>query len=297
LRLRNSIWIAVAFLSLTACVTRPPETGVFLDPSLAPLIPVDSTLIVGARVEKLSQTPLFAKLADLEMIGGFAREAGVDAASRLWQVLLVSNGRRSVLLGRGKFTNGIIAPELARKGGSRFAYRGMNMFGDEQKAVLFINASTAIWGETPVLREIADQKLGGSGPPPRLAAMMKDIPREAHMWGAYSGGAVNLPLTGNLRNLNKMLSMVDSGSFYFDATDGVTGTVTGVAANAQDAQQVHDALEGFIGLGHMLAPKNQPDLKRVFDGVRVLQEGQRIRVQIAEPEELAAKFIGLWLKP
>jgi hypothetical protein len=287
----------VASLGLASCSIRPPETGVFLDPSLAPLIPADTTLIVGVRVEILSQTPLFAKLAGLEMIGGFAREVGVDSASRLWQVMLVSNGRRSLLLGRGKFTNGIIAPELARKGGTRFAYRGMNMFGDEQKAVLFINASTAIWGATPLLREVADQKLGGSGPPPRLAAMMKEIPREAQMWGAYAGGAVDLPLTGNLQNLHKILSMVDSGSFFFDATNGINGTVTGVAANAQDAQQVHDALEGFIGLGRMLAPKNQPDLKRVFDGVRVLQEGQRIRVQIAEPEELAAKFIGLWLKP
>lgn len=288
---------SVAFMSLAGCAIRPPETGVFVDPSLAPLIPADTTLIVGARVEKLSQTPLFTKLAGLEMIGGFAREAGVDAASRLWQVLLVSNGRRSVLLGRGKFTNGIIAPELARKGGSRFAYRGMNMFGDEEKAVLFLNSSTAVWGETPVLRDIADQKLGGSGPPPRLAALMKEIPRDAQMWGAYAGGPVNLPLTGNLQNLNKVLSMVSTGSFYFDASHGITGNVTAVAASAQDAQQIHDAMEGFIGLGRMLAPKNQPDLNRVFDGVQVSQEGQRVRVQISESEELAEEFLGLWLKP
>lgn len=285
-----------AVMILTACVTRPPAAGVFVDPALAPLIPADTTLIVGIRVETLAKAPLFASLAGTEMIGGFAREAGVDAASRLWQVLLVSNGRRSILLGKGKFTNGIIAPELAREGASRFAYHGMNLFGDEQNAVLFVNSSTAVWGETPVLREIADQKLGGSGPPPRLAALMKEIPRESQIWGAYAGGAVTLPLTGNLQNLNKVLSMVGNGWFYFDAANSLTGSVTGVAANAQAAQQVHDAIEGFIGLGRMLAPKNQPDLQHVFDGIHVTQEGQQVRVQISEPEELAAKFIGLWLK-
>lgn len=282
---------------LAACSVRPPDTGVFLDPSLAPLIPSDTTLLVGVRVEKLAQTPLFAQAANLNMIGGFAREAGVDAASRLWQVLLVSNGRRSFMLGRGKFTNGIIAPELVRKGGTRFAYRGMNMFGDEQKAVLFVNSSTAIWGETPVLREVVDQKQGGSGPPPRLAALMKEIPRETQIWGVYAGGAVDLPLTGNLQNLNRVLAMLGGGSFYFDAGNGVNGTVIGVAAGTQDARQVHDALVGFIGLGRMLAPKNQPDLQRAFDGVHVTQDGPRIRVQIAEPEDLTEKAIGLWLKP
>jgi hypothetical protein len=282
---------------MAGCSVRPPDTGVFLDPALAPLIPSDTTLLVGVRVEKLAQTPLFAQAVNLNMIGGFAREAGVDAASRLWQVLLVSNGRRSFMLGRGKFTNGIIAPELVRKGGTRFAYRGMNMFGDEQKAVLFPNSSTAIWGETPVVREVVDQKQGGSGAPPRLAAMMKEIPRETQIWGVYAGGAVDLRLSGNLQNLSKVLSMLSSGSFYCDAGNGVNGMVTGVAASAQDAQQVHDALVGFIGLGRMLTPKNQPDLQRAFDGVHVTQEGSRVRVQIAEPEDLAAKYIGLWLKP
>jgi hypothetical protein len=294
LRPRNSLAVvAVALLSLSGCSLRPPDTGVFLDPSLAPLIPADTTLILGARVEKLSQTPLFSVVANLDMIGGFAREAGVDAASRLWQVLLVSNGRRSIVLGHGKFTNGIIAPELARKGGTRFAYRGMNLFGDEQNAVLFINSSTAIWGQTPVLRDIADQKGTGSGPPARLATLMKEIPRETQLWGAYAGGTVNFPLSGNAQNLTKVLGMLSAGMFYFDLTSGVNGLVTGVAANAQDAQQVHDALEGFIGLGRMMAPKNQPDLQRLFDGVHVTQEAQRVRVQIVEPEDLAAKLIGL----
>ena len=42
----------------------------------------------------------------------------------------------------------------------------------------------------------------------------------------------------------------------------------------------------------MMAPKNQPELARVFDGIQVSQEGQRVSVKIAEPEELAGTLVG-----
>jgi hypothetical protein len=294
LRLRNSLLTAVALLSLGGCSpVKPPDQGVFLDPSLAPLIPSDTNLMIGVRVEKLAMSPLFPQAARLEMIGGFAREAGVDAASRLWQVVLVSNGRRQVLLARGKFTNGIIAPELVRKGGSRFSYRSMNMFGDEQNAVIFVNSTTALWGETPVLREIADQKQAGSGPPAALLARMREIPRDTQLWGVYAGGPVNVPLTGNLQNLTKILGMVSGGLFYFDLSQGVQGTVTGLAASPADARQLHDALAGFVGLGRMLAPKNQPDLLRAFDGIRVEQQDTRVQLAITVPEEIARQAVAL----
>ena len=80
-------------------------------------------------------------------------------------------------------------------------------------------------------------------------------------------------------------------------TQGVTGTVRGDARSPQYAQEVHDALEGFLGLGRMMAPKNQPELLGVFDGIRVAQEGQRVIVNIQEPADLAGQFLDRWLKP
>ena len=82
----------------------------------------------------------------------------------------------------------------------------------------------------------------------------------------------------------------------FDLTDGVTARFTGVAANAQDAQQVHDGLQGFLGLGRMMTPKTRPELARVFDGIQVLQEGQRVSVKITEPQDLAGTLIDALLK-
>ena len=110
------------------------------------------------------------------------------------------------------------------------------------------------------------------------------------------GGAIDLPLTGNLQNANKILGLVGSGTFYFDFTNGLQGTLTGVAANPQDAQQVHDGLQGFLGLGRMMTPKTRPELARIFDGIQVVQEGQRVSVKITEPEDLAGTLIDMLLK-
>jgi hypothetical protein len=297
LRLRNSF--LVALLLLAGCSRKPAETSVFIDPQFASLVPPDATLLVGTRVEHLVKTPLYKYYlaGKIQSIDKFATGTGISVEKSLWNVMFVSNGRQSFLLGRGKFADELMAPDFSKRGVERFGYKGMTLFGDERQAMLMINSSTIAMGETETLRALVDQRPSFQGLPARLSALTKEIPRQTQFWGAYAGGPVDIPLTGNLENVNKVLGLVGNGTFYFDVSDGVTGTVTGVAASVQDAQQVHDALEGFIGLGRMMAPKNQPELTRVFDGLRVLQEGQRISVKIAETEELAEKFVGLWLKP
>jgi hypothetical protein len=34
----------------------------------------------------------------------------------------------------------------------------------------------------------------------------------------------------------------------------------------------------------------------VFDGINVVEEGQRVIVKIAEPEELAGTLVAIWMK-
>ena len=46
----------------------------------------------------------------------------------------------------------------------------------------------------------------------------------------------------------------------------------------------------------MMTPKSRPEMARVFDGISVTQEGQRVSVKIAEPEDLAGTLARLLLK-
>jgi len=301
LRLRNSARLATiaALAALASCSLKPSETGVFIDPQFASLVPPDTTLLVGLRVEHLVKTPIYQKYLSggkIPIIDRFARGTGINPERSLWNVLFVSSGQRSFVLGRGKFADELMAPDFSKKGVRRFGYQGMTMFGDEQQAMLMVNSSTIALGETAALRSLADQRASFGGLPARLSALAKEIPRQAQFWGVYAGGPLDLPLTGNLENVKKVLSLVGNGAFYFDFTGGVNGTLTGVAANAQDAQQAHDGLVGFLGLGRMMTPKSQPELARLFDGISVAQDGQRVSVKVAEPEDLAGALARLLLK-
>lgn len=289
----------IAALLLAGCAPKPAETGVFIDPQFASLVPADTTLLVGLRIENLVKTPIYQKYLSggkIPIVDRIARGTGINAEKSLWNLMFVSNGKQSFVLGRGKFADELMAPDFSKKGVRRFGYQGFTLFGDEQQAMLMVNSSTIAVADTPTLRWLVDQRASLTGLPARLTALTKEIPRQTQFWGAYLGGAIDLPLTGNLQNVNKVLGLVASGTFYFDFTDGLKGTLIGVAANAQDAQQVHDGLQGFLGLGRMLVPQTQPQLARVFDGIQVLQEAQRVSVKITEPADLAGTLIDTLLK-
>jgi hypothetical protein len=289
----------IATLVLAGCSPLPTETSVFIDPQFASLVPADTTLLVGLRVENLVKTPIYQKYLSggkISIVDRIARGTGINAEKSLWNLLFVSTGNQSFVLGRGKFADELMAPDFSKKGVHRFGYQGFTLFGDEQQTMLMVNSSTIAVADTPTLRWLVDQRSSLTGLPARLTALTKQIPRQTQFWGAYLGGAIDLPLTGNLQNVNKVLGLISNGTFYFDFTDGLKGTLTGVAANPQNAQQVHDGLQGFLGLGRMMTPKTRPELARVFDGIQVVQEAQRVSVKITEPEDLAGTLIDTLLK-
>ncbi len=297
MRLRNSLLIAT--LALAGCSPIPKETSVFIDPQFASLVPADTTLLVGLRVENLVKTSLYLKYLSggkISIIDRIARGTGINPEKSLWNLLFVSTGKQSFVLGRGKFADELMAPDFSNKGVHRFGYRGFTLFGDEQQAMLMVNSSTIAIADTPTLRWLVDQRSSLTGLPEHLNALTKEIPRQTQFWGAYLGGAIDLPLAGNLQNVNKILGLLSGGTFYFDFTDGVKGTLTGVSANAQNAQQVHDGLQLLLALMRTMTPKTQPQLSRALDGFQLLREGQRVSVKITEPEDLAGTLIERILK-
>ena len=58
---RQSSVVVIAALALAGCRVGRQETTVFVDPQLTALVPRDTTLIAGTRVEHLVTTPLYKK--------------------------------------------------------------------------------------------------------------------------------------------------------------------------------------------------------------------------------------------
>src|SRR5579862_9092248 len=218
--------MVLAITGLTSCVSTPP--GPHIDPALASLIPPDTILLAGARLDKLQETPIYKQhLANrtVPLIDDFPKQIGLNVRRQdLWELLLISDGKQSIVLGRGKFADEA-EPRIERPGATRFAYKGFNLVGDEREAVLLLSPSVIGLGPTSALRSLIDNKGKSNGPPAALADRLKDMSHDAIFWAAYGGGIRTLPfkLPGDMANVNKIVSSIQSGSMYLDLRAGVNG--------------------------------------------------------------------------
>lgn len=289
--------ILVVAVVLAACSRKPASVKV--DPSLDTLVPPDTVLLVGTRLEALLKTPVYQKNfanRDIPQIEEFAQRTGLDPRKDLWELLFVSNGKQGVLLGRGKFADEMMEPKLEKEGAIRSGYKGVNVYSNPQGAVALINPTTAALGRVDDLHALIDRKDQAHGPPPSLAELMKDIPADAQFWGAYAGGPIHLPLEGNLANVNKLVSSVETGSLYFDLRSGLSGVVVANCSSDDSAEQVQGALKALVGLGRLSVPKEQPDLAQVYDTIRITKEAKRVKLYIDVPQAMVDKFLGMWLR-
>ncbi len=289
----------LVLLALAGC--KKSEQGAIVDPALSTLIPADTTMLVGIRAEELMKTPLYERYLAKRPIGPldeFAKRTGLKGRTDVWEVLLITNGKQNVVLGRGKFSNEA-EPRLPMEdvGGKRFGYKGYTFIGDEETAVLLLGPSVAGIGDTAGLRKIVDTRDKSNGPPAVLAKRMAEIPRAAVIWSAYAGAPMAMPkdLPPNMTNIFKILNSVESGSFYMDLRLGLAAKASGSASTDAGAKELHDALRGLIGFARLGATKGNPAMGKLLDGVRVTQEGRDVNVYVDAPEEALGQLADLWM--
>src|SRR5579885_2686715 len=287
---RRRTWpaaMAVFFLALAGCGSQAPSS-VKIDASLETLVPGDTTLMAGARLESLLKTPLyqrnFAK-RQLPQVEEFAQRTGIDPRKDLWELLYASNGGAGVLLARGKFGDEMMEPNFERQGVARSSYKGFPLYGDGRQVV--------------ALRRLIDERGHSAGPPAALAAKLKQIPATAQFWAAYAGGPIHLPFEDGtpLGNLNKLVASVQSGFFSFALNSGLNGLARADCATDQDAEQVAGAVRALIGIGRLSVPKDHPELAGMYDTIRVSPEERRVNLSIAVPEAMVDQFLAMWLRP
>jgi hypothetical protein len=288
----------VVLLALTSC-SRSSQSGVKIDASLLTLVPSDTVLLAGTRIEALRETTVYKKYLlnrKFAAIDEFARRTGLDPQKDLWELLFVSNGKSGVLLGRGKFANEM-EPRLEQEGGQRIGYKGYNLIGTDQAAVLFVSSSTAAVASMADLKEFVDKRASSNGPPAALAAAIKEIPQDSQFWAAYTGGAVRLPVDphSTAASLNKLIESIQSATVYFDFRSGLKSVASGVCAKDDEAQQVQAALKALVGLGRLNTPSNQPELMQAYDSIRVTQEGHRVKLYLDLPQSTVESFLNAWM--
>ncbi|HLH43902.1 MAG TPA: hypothetical protein VKV74_13010 [Bryobacteraceae bacterium] len=291
--MKKTVPLAAALLA--AC-SHPAQPGPKIDPALAGMIPSDTRLLAGARLEAIQKTAIYKKYLagrDFPAVDRFAEQMKIDPRKDLWELLYVSNGSRSAVLGRGMFSD----ESEPRIPGHRFGYRGFNLVGDDNTAVLLVSPTFAAIGDTAELKALVDARDKSPGAPAALAAAMKDILPDSQLWAACAGDSLRLPFaaTGNLANLNNIVQAIQSGSFYLDLRMGLAGVGLGRSRTERDSQELEAGLKALIGLGRLSTPQNRPELQRIWDGIRVTQQDRETKLYIDQPEELVGQFLSLTL--
>ena len=59
----------------------------------------------------------------------------------------------------------------------------------------------------------------------------------------------------------------------------------------QDAKTLGDAARGMIGLGRLSVPENQPEMLRLFDGIKVEQKQQSVQLNVNIPPDLIDRLL------
>jgi hypothetical protein len=203
----------------SAACNRAGSPTVFLDPALAVLVPPDTQLIAGIRMQRLlAHTDFQTIVLSARTYQKFRQDIGLPAESSVWEYLLTYNGSDWLVLMRGKFTEMGMEPRLDKPGSRRISVEGIPVFGDEKGAVGFLNPTTAIAGKLEAVIRGIEQRNRTSGVPERLGQLTRNIPSVNLLWFASTGPTLGFMNTdrvgsayGGLNPENRRMLLVVDG--------------------------------------------------------------------------------------
>ena len=292
----------IACLTLAACQAKQ-SASLHVSPALEASVPSDTVVVLGLNLAAIRNTSVYQKLitrVPLPQLDRFAQQTGLDPRKDLSEVLLCSNGKDALLLVRGQFRISDLEARLKSNGGTASNYKGHALFGDDRASVVFLDDSTAAGGTTPAIHALLDQPNAARGLPVALRDLLRTLPAGDQVYAALTGGIENLNLSlprgGNLGNVMQALRSVDSATLGMDLSKGIDAIAVVNCSTERDAKFIHDLLRGLIGFGRLNTPDNQPDLLKLYDAIQVTQQQAQTKVTADVPQELADKFLDVWLK-
>ncbi|MGA2327728.1 MAG: hypothetical protein ABSH05_15700 [Bryobacteraceae bacterium] len=285
-------------LTLAGCGITQLGSG-RVDRSLAALVPADTTVLAGVRMDELRATPWYKKSVGdkpLPELDSFVKETGLDPRKDISELLIVSDGAKTAVLARGEFSRQNLQASINRQGGKRIPYKGFTLMGSEETVVVFLNSTTAAAGQPAAVRSIIDQRGRSTGLSPLLRQKVEAIPPHHQIWIVATGGfgdiSKTVPQSGNFANLGKVFSMIESLTAGVDLRSGLHLFATGVCRSDQDARSLGDAVRGLVALARLAAPSGDPDLLKAIDGIQVEQQQRTVRLTVAIPQDLWDKTVG-----
>ncbi len=301
-----SIVILACFI-LSGCQPKQ-SASLHVSPALEALVPSDTVVVLGVNLTGIRDTAIYQKLINrvpLPQLDRFAQQTGLDPRKDLSEILTCSDGKNALLLVRGKFRIPDLQARFKSNGVAPSMYKEHALYGDnsapDRPVITFLDDTTAAAGTVAGIHALIDAPAGvGRGLPLPLRDLLRTLPAVDQVYAALTGGVENLnlplPREGNLGNVLQALRSVDSATLGMNLTNGMDATAVVNCNTERDAKFVHDLVRGLVGFGRLRTPDNQPDLLKLYDAIQVTQQQAQTKVTANVPQQLADKFLDLWLK-
>jgi len=269
-----------------------------VDSTLAAFIPPDATVLAGVRMDQVRATPIFQKMTvqkQFPRLDEFARATGFDPRKDVRDLLIGSNGRDTVVAARGTFNL------KSGEGATKTTYKGYTLYQRDQGGVALIDSTTAVAGNLTAVHAAIDRFKAGDRTGPRsLLARAGEIAAENQVW-SVSNAFDNLmigrfPQDGNAAGVGRMLGSLENTTAAADLRSGVRGYLNGLCRTDQDAKNLGDSARGLVGLGRLSVPDNQPELLKLWDGIKVDQQQRTVKITVAIPQDLVDKLVEMFAK-
>ena len=289
-------FLAIALMSaalLESC-HRASTGGVFIDPAFGPLIPPDTQMLAGLRLEKLRATPLYQKYAtrlNLSALADFKARTGLDPQKDVWEMLVATTASDALVMVRGHFTVGELEPKLDPLGNHRTSYKGYTLIGDDRYAVVFMNPGVAVAGRAASLRALLDRRDHPSTKlPAALAARIASLASDDQLWLVDDGGLPSIAMLTQRDDVQSLASnlvnYINGATMGIRVDDGIRYGGTLDCTSADGVKRVRDALKGMIGLARLTTKSDQTDMLRLYDAIEVTQADQAVKIEMRVAPEL-----------
>src|SRR5690349_21781021 len=117
-KMRRVSFLLLIALFLAGCRKEASST-VYVDPALATLVPPDTIMLAGVRMEKLAATQFWRDYVNkgrVPMLEQFRKRTGLNPEKDIWELLVASSQKEAVMLIRGKFSEMGLEPKLDLEG-------------------------------------------------------------------------------------------------------------------------------------------------------------------------------------
>src|SRR4051794_17944459 len=239
----GAAWVAT--IAIASC-SGPAPSGIVVPREFVPFISPDTSMILGADVEKLRSSPVYAKYKgelSFEGLDQLAQEFGVDPRRDLNQLLYVAGEKKQYLLARGVFRVPDLENKLQQKGLKRSAYKGFNIWGDAQNSLALRKGSVAVMGSADALREAINTEEAGRGEvPEEIADRLRSMPKGDQIWLISRNG---LPFTSTATRtdiqsaLSNIIGFIKEAAASLGVHDGLRLRAALGCISAEGATRVH----------------------------------------------------------